>query len=160
MMRLLSRSPWLAAIPLLVVGCGPSQDAKTPAATATPTTTEEPPEPPPVPTSGVDTRPKPVPDDWLLGYDDCEAVALRFEKLLRKDEKAKLEGKTFKPAQQAAAEQAAEDAVRKGADNWLNTCRTVVGTIQVRSRYKCALKARDLERFHGCMDGQFDDEAK
>lgn len=126
---------------------GPAAVPDEPAAAATPAATR-------------DTRPPPVPDDYEMTYGDCQALGARYEGLLRTQEFDKLNRKKLPPKVFAKAQDQVEGVVQKGTEQWMNQCRGIVGTVQIKSRLKCAVDAGSLERFNGCMDGKYDEREK
>lgn len=93
-----------------------------------------------------------------MTFRDCDTLTANYEKLLRRDEVAKLEKKKLPKKVYERAKEQVEEVVVQGTASWRNQCGGIVGTIQVRSRIKCAEKADTIERFDGCMDGKFDGE--
>jgi len=105
------------------------------------------------------SKPPPsLPDDYSLTQNDCNVLTDVYEKLLRQQEMAKLEGQKFKPAELERAKANVEKVVEKGAEGWQKNCDGIVNTVQPRGRLQCAFDARELERFTGCWDGKFDGE--
>lgn len=110
------------------------------------------------PVSEMGDRAPPIPEAWELHQRDCDALSVKYEKLLLDVEMEKLEARNLKDKQRATAEKNVQATAKEGARNWLNACEDIVGTIQVKARWDCAHKATTLDRFKGCMDGKFDGE--
>jgi len=99
-----------------------------------------------------DDRPLPVGDDYLMSHRDCDALAQAYRRAWLRDERKKLDKMAEKLRAQAAAN--LDNAANQGAESWLTSCQGIVGSPQVRTNLKCALKAKSLERFEACMAGQ------
>lgn len=112
----------------------------------------------PITTTGA-APPIGSPNEYEITQHDCNLLSKKYEDLLRKDEMAKLDKKGFKPKMYEQAKKQIDKIVQEGYDNYRQQCDGIVGTVQVRSRLKCSLDAKELERFNGCADGKFDDEA-
>lgn len=110
------------------------------------------------PVSEMGDRAPPIPEAWELHQRDCDALSVKYEKLLLDVEMEKLEKRNLKDKQRATAEKNVQATAKEGARNWLQACEDIVGTVQVKSRWDCADKATTLDRFKGCMDGKFDGE--
>ncbi len=110
------------------------------------------------PVSEMGDRAPPIPEAWELHQRDCDALSVKYEKLLLDVEMEKLEKRNLKDKQRATAEKNVQATAKEGARNWLQACGDIVGTIQVKERWDCAHKATTLDRFKGCMDGKFDGE--
>jgi hypothetical protein len=110
------------------------------------------------PVSEMGDRAPPIPEAWELHQRDCDGLAVKYEKLLLDVEMEKLEKRNIKDKQRATAEKNVQATAKEGARNWLRACEDIVGTIQVKTRWDCAHKATNLDRFKGCMDGKFDGE--
>jgi hypothetical protein len=100
-----------------------------------------------------DPSPKPKPpsaaDDYEIQHTDCDALALAYGRAWENDELKKSGDKKLTNAQIDALKRNAEEA----SANWQSECYKTVGTAYLRERLKCAVKAKSLERFNGCMDG-------
>jgi hypothetical protein len=110
------------------------------------------------PVSEMGDRPPPIPEAWELHQRDCDALGVKYEQLLLTVETEKLEARKLNEKQRATAEQNVRATAKQGAQNWMNACGDIVGTIQVKARWDCAYQATTLDRFKGCMDGKFDAE--
>lgn len=165
MRRGVCRWAWLL-LPALLVGCGGKSKAKSaddetmggdPAAGMSegsePGSAEGTPE-----KEYRSKPPPPVPDEYDLTQNDCNVLTDVYEKLLRQQEMAKLEGQKFKPAELERAKANVEKAVEKGTETWQKNCDSLVNSVQPRGRLQCAFDAQELERFLGCWDGKFDNE--
>jgi hypothetical protein len=120
---------------------------------------EEPEEAPPSgPVSEMGDRPPPVPEAWEPSQADCDDLGAKYEGLLLAVEMEKLEKRNLKPKQKEAAEKNVRITAKQGAQNWLQACQEIVGSVQFKPRWDCAFKALTLDRFNGCMKGKFDDE--
>lgn len=95
----------------------------------------------------------PVPEVWELPLALCDQLRTSYEALMLKDEMAKLDNKTMKEKQRKAAENDARNVSKQGAENWYEACREVVGTVQPRLSWECAMKATTLEGFKNCLAG-------
>jgi hypothetical protein len=158
----------------LPLGCGTPAPAVDPAAVATttasaaparsapeprPAASERPPSDPPAHAAPVTTFGTPPPataGDYDITYNDCAELVGNFERRLREDEEAKLQAQKLEGKSLEKAKAIVADVVQKGVDNWRGNCQSIVGTVQVRSRIRCAIAADSLARFNGCWDGQFD----
>jgi hypothetical protein len=116
---------------------------------------------PPTTAAPVATTGAPPPTaggDYEITYGDCADLVATFEKRLREEEMAKLEAQKLKGKAQEQGLATVDEVVRTGVENWRGQCQTIVGTVQVRSRIRCAIAADSRARFDGCWDGQFDGE--
>ncbi len=154
--------------------CGPSEPAQTPATTAAPepTATLEPtaeptaePEEkeyePPAKAAPITTTGAPPPaqsGDWEITPSDCARLSSHYEKILRREKMKELNAKKLKPKMHERAKEQVLEAITEGHQNWVSQCAGIVGTVQVKSRITCARNADDVKRFHGCIDGEFDNE--
>ena len=153
---------------VFVMACGGSQDKPdTPKPEPEPMADAPEPEPEPEPAEPEDSsppervsemgdRPPPVPESWEPKMRHCEELAEKYEELLLADEMEKLEKRKLAEKHRPSAEKNVRNAAKKGADNWLQACKDIVGTVQHKPRWDCALQASSIERFNGCMDGKYD----
>jgi hypothetical protein len=107
----------------------------------------------------VGKKPAPVPDDYEMTPADCEALSQNYRNVLYRSLKEKLDAAKLPPKQLSAQEQKIIEQTEDGTEKWLQQCHTIVNKVQVRSRLQCALDAKELERFDGCWEGKFDNEA-
>ena len=98
-------------------------------------------------------KPKPKDEDYEINHRDCDALAGAYGRAWERDEMKKLNEKKLKKA--AFDKQAAQlkEHAEGMKDNWRNECYGTVGTAYLRSRLKCAMKAKSMQRFNDCMDG-------
>ncbi len=111
------------------------------------------------PVSEFGDRPPPIPEDWELKQRDCDELVKKYEQLLLVVEMEKLEKRKLQPKYRPAAEKNVRKTAKTGAQNWMQACQDIVGTIQSKERWECAYQAGTLDRFTGCLDGKFEDEA-
>ncbi|MBW2522880.1 MAG: hypothetical protein JRI23_01830 [Deltaproteobacteria bacterium] len=104
--------------------------------------------------------PPPVPGDFEPSYSDCANLTAVYERLLRSEEMTKLEKKKLPPKVHANALEQIKQVVEDGTSQWRGQCEGIVDTVQIKPRWECAQQADSIKRFHGCMDGEFDDELK
>ena len=110
------------------------------------------------PVSEMGDRPPPIPEAWEPRQSDCDELAEKYEELLLAVEMEKLEKRKLQEKYRASAEKNVQSTAKKGAQNWLDACQEIVGTVQSKPRWDCAFKASTLDRFNGCMDGKYDAE--
>jgi hypothetical protein len=107
-----------------------------------------------------DPAPKPKPltqdDDYEINHRDCDALAQAYGGAWLRDEMKKLNERKLKKAQFDKAKAQVETDAESMKDNWREECYKTVGTAYLRSRLKCAMKAKSLKRFNDCMDGLAD----
>jgi hypothetical protein len=157
--------------PVLLLSCGPAEPAKTSgpaptaiaAATVAPTAapTVKPTHEPPATAAPISTTGDPPPaaaGDYTITFTDCDKLVGNYERVLRQSEMAKLDAKKLPAKNYDKAKEQVEEVVQQGVAVWRGQCQSITGTVQVRSRIKCAVAAGDLDRFNGCWDGKFDKE--
>lgn len=103
------------------------------------------------------SRGKAVPQDYLITYQDCEALAGNYGRVYRREEAAKVDEKNLTGKALENAQKLVNENTRVAQENWLNECQGIVETAQPRDNLKCAMKAQTLQRFNACMDGKLDD---
>ena len=155
--------------------CGPSEPAQAPAPTAAPAsepapepTAEpdaEPDEPeeyePPAKAAPITTTGAPPPasaGDYEITLTDCSRLSSHYEKVLRREKMAELNSKKLKPKIHERAKEQVLKTIEEGHKNWVSQCSGIVGTVQIKSRITCARNSDTIKRFHGCMDGEHDNE--
>ncbi len=101
-------------------------------------------------------KPKPRNDDYEINHRDCDALAGAYGRAWERDEMKQLNGRKLKKAafDKAAAE--IEGNAGEMKDNWRDECYNTVGTAYLKSRLKCAMRAKSMKRFNDCMDGLAD----
>jgi hypothetical protein len=93
-------------------------------------------------------------DDYDMTYADCKVLARTYRNAWYHDEIEKLNSRKLPEKHFKKAEANVEQAANDGGENWLQACNTTVGSPQLRSRLKCASRAKTLQRFNDCMDGK------
>jgi hypothetical protein len=154
-------TPANPADPTTVATAAPATASAVAATDAKPTASTKPSHEPPAHAAPVGTFGDPPPaagGDYEITFDDCSRLCDNFERRLREDEEGKLQAQKLEGKALEKAKAIVDEVVQKGLENWRGQCRTIVGTVQVRSRIRCAIAADSLARFNGCWDGQFDAE--
>ncbi len=149
-------------VSLSLAACSPKKDAEEPD-TSWDTSTDPDPapsDPDPEPAGDDDDdEPKPKPkritqdDDFEINHQDCDALAGAYGRAWENDEMKKLNERKL---EKKALDKAATEVKKGGQDmkaNRRDECYNTVGTAYLRSRLKCTMKAKSLERFNNCMDG-------
>jgi hypothetical protein len=94
-----------------------------------------------------------VPDDYQMTNRDCIELGGQFSNVIRADESAKLSPK-LKDKQREAAEQSIEKAANARGQQWTDTCvKSLAGTVQDRSKLKCAMDSKSAKAFDECLNG-------
>ena len=161
--RRLALAGAIAASALLGCSTAPPKQANEPDPFAAPDPIEDPvetddPDPVPVasplsPKPSDEPTPDPGSDDYEINIRDCEALARAYAGAWLNDEKANLGKKGMKKEQcDKVLAQIQEDS--KGMfDNYFDQCGKTVGTTYLHSRLQCAIKAKSMKRFDGCLEG-------
>lgn len=155
---------------VLAAGCSgpPPAEAPTQAATAVPSAplptasaSEKPAREPPQHAAPVTTFGDPVPaaaGDYEITVNDCTKLWTNYERRYREVEEAKLAAQKLQGKYLEKAKVTVDEAVKQAVDNWRGQCQSIIGTVQIRTRIRCAVEAETLDRFNGCWDGKFDHE--
>jgi len=120
---------------------------------------DQPPPAKPKPVPIKQSRGKPVPEDYLITYQDCEALAGNYGRVYRRAEADKVDEKTLTGKALENAQKLVDENTRTAQENWLSECQGIVETPQPRNNLKCAMKARTLQRFNDCMEGKLESES-
>jgi hypothetical protein len=116
------------------------------------------PDPKPVadPLSSSSGSSDPENDDYEISYQDCRALGSAYGRAWLGDERTKLDAKKLKQAQYDKVYEQLRDDSKGMAQQYQGECDKTVPSAYLRSRLKCALKAKRMQRFNDCMDGKSD----
>jgi hypothetical protein len=121
-----------------------------------PTGEPEPSDPPPKKPSSSGS----IPDDYEMTNKDCVELGKQLKAVIRNDEVAKLSPK-LKQNQRDAAEESIDRAATTRQDQWVDGCqKSLVGKVVEQKSLKCAVSAKSVKEFDGCLNAASEPPAK
>jgi len=92
-----------------------------------------------------------IPDDYSLTPGDCNALGKHYGEVAKADQMASVSPKLTQK-QKEQAEESIDKVVNKLATQWIEGCQsTLAGNIVDHKALKCAMEARTVNEFKGCI---------